>query len=229
MAGKGIIVVGGATHHDYLMGEYQNQLIAAGVPHHFEAVDPMPGGPNSMTMERKISFVRSMARKFDDYQRIVISDAFDVLFYGSLEGLIDKVPETVLISAERNCYPEPHLAIEFVSSSPWRFVNAGLMSGSPDALIEWSDSISMAAYELHLLDQMWLNRRAAESSPFVKLDEETEIFYTVSSTQEDGELRLWKDRPFNMATGYFPSFFHFSGRCSTDGFRNLLVNGTPLG
>lgn len=224
---KDVIVVAGATHYEHLMSEYEQTLRDAEVPFHFETVEPMADGPNSMTMRRKISFVRAMAEQFSEYDRVVISDAFDVLFVGRREELALKLPDYVVVSAERNCYPEPHLSPRFSSPGPWRYVNAGLMSGSPDRLISWCDRIA-AMTEIDILDQAWLNRRASEHSDLFVLDEITAAFYTVS-THEDGKLKFRDGRPWNSMFDTEPNFFHFSGRCSPESFRNSLVKCGQLG
>lgn len=227
---KELIVVGGYTHRDHMMDEYEQQLIDAGVPYYFKQVEPMPNGPNSMTMRRKLAFMRDMSINFKDYNRIVFSDLFDVLFFGNLEEVAAKLPDVVMFSGERNCYPEPHLAPQFKAYSRWRYANAGMSCGDPNYVADWCDLVLKWNHELDMLDQQWLNRRAVEDHDCIFwIDEYTTVFYTVSSTQEDGALRMDNGRPFNSVTEQYPNFFHFSGRCHTTSFREMLVNGGQLG
>lgn len=223
-----VIVVTGATHRDGMLDEYEQQLANAGIDFHIEPFGPLPNGANSVTIRARVNLLREAAQRFHDYSRMVVTDAWDVLFYGTKDALLARIPDTLVISAERNCYPEPHLAPLFTSTSPWRFVNAGLYAGTPQYIFDWCQRVEEKG-EHTILDQAWLNRRKSEGSDLVPLDENTDLFYTVSSTQEDGSLMMHDGRPWNAHTGSHPLFFHFSGKCPTESFREMLVNGTPLG
>ncbi len=175
-----------------------------------------------MTMRRKIDFVRQMADKFyANYQRIIISDAFDVQFVGPLP---DDLPY-LMISAEANCYPEPNLAPQFFSPSPWRFVNAGLMIGSPGHLFAWCNQCEQLG-QLDILDQQWMNRRLAEGrTDLIPIDWPTRLFYTVTRS-EQGTIQMI-GRPTNTAFGTTPVFFHFSGGTPDGPFQAMLRGDTP--
>jgi len=214
-----VIVCMGITHWARLLDSYIKQLHDADVMFHVEPVDPMPHGPNSMTMRRKIGFVRTMANRFHDYDRIIISDAFDVQFVGPLP---EELPE-LLISAEANCYPEPDLAPKFPCPGPWKYVNAGLMIGSPRFLASWCDQCEVVG-ELDILDQQWLNRRHTETF-LVPLDWKTELFYTV--TRSENQTLELRDRPFNNIHRTTPSFFHFSGGTPDEPFQAMLRGDSP--
>lgn len=222
-----LIVVAGYTSREHLMDEFESQLRSAKIDFHFEEVAAMPDGPNSMTMARKIDFARKMAMKFFEYDKIVFADAFDVLCYGTAKEIAANIPRLMTFSAERNCYPEPDLASRFSSISPWRYANAGLSGGAPENVIAWCDT-ACHEREQGILDQAWLNRRRAEESDLIRLDEWTDVFYTVSHGGEDGSLQLKDGKPWNSRCNTYPNFFHFSGRSSTEGFRNLLVDGGQL-
>lgn len=221
MSNKSIIVVAYATHRAGMLDEYEAQLAAADIPFHIEQASPMPQGANSITMRRRIDYMRAMCEKFIDYERIVMTDAFDVLFFGTKQELIDKVSWVPTVSAERNCYPEPSLADKFVDVTPWRYCNNGMLSGGPDkilAFLRWAERTP----DLDILDQGWFNRRMADGGMPLAIDWYTKVFYVVSATQEDGALKMEGERPWNSKTGAFPAFFHFSGKCPDDHFRAML-------
>lgn len=218
---KDVIVVAGATHNEGMMNEYAEQLAAADVPFHLEPLDPMPDGPNSYTMARRVQFFRSMAEKFIDYKVIYATDAWDVLFFGTKQDLIDKAPKTMLWAAERNCYPEK---LEIYGSTPWRYANAGLTAFNPQFALGWCDAAEDRG-EQDILDQAWLNRRLSKNSLLAPIDHLTRLFYVVSLDLEDGSLRVKNGRLWNASTGTFPSFFHFSGKCPTEEVRRLLNEG----
>src|ERR1700677_2559754 len=107
---KSVIVIAGATHREGFLDEYEAQLAKADIPFHLEQLDPLPGGANSINMKLRIDYFRKMATQFKDYESLYITDAWDVLFFGDKQELIDKAPKQFLCSAERNCYPEAHLS-----------------------------------------------------------------------------------------------------------------------
>ena len=93
--GSDVIVVAGATHRDGFLDEYEAQLAKADIPFHLEKLDPLPYGANSITMRRRIAYMRSMCEKFIDYERIAMTDAYDVLLAPNVTvgELMDKIPE----------------------------------------------------------------------------------------------------------------------------------------
>lgn len=221
-----IIVCSGCTHRSGMLDEYERQLADAGIPFHLEQLDPLPCGANSINMQRRIQFVRILCLKFSGtFDKIVITDAWDVLFHGTRDELIEKVPDTMLVSAERNCYPEAQYGDLITGTTPWRYVNNGMMAGSPEYLRAWCDEAERTP-NLDILDQAWFNRRRAEHSALVPLDETTDLFYVVSATRENGELKMKNGRPWNSLCDTYPNFFHFSGQCPTDSFRKLLRGDT---
>ena len=218
-----VIVVAGCTHREGFIDEYESQLAAADIPFHLEPIK-LPGGANDFTITKRVQFLRRMAEKFSDYRFLVATDAWDVLFLGRKQELIDKAHRgAVLIAAERNCYPESILASHIIGNTPWRYANAGLIAAPPDALKAWCDAILTWNIDPDILDQAWFNRRLAKQSSMVALDTDTTLFYVVSSNQEDGSLRSKDGRLWNSRTNQFPVFFHFSGHCSTDYVRNIVT------
>ncbi len=206
-----------------LLGEYQTQLEQAGIDLHVEHIDPFPH-PSGLPISFKLHWMREFATRFHHYRQLVFTDAYDVLFAGTKQQAMESLPWLFPVwAAERNCYPEPQLASRFTGTTPWRYVNAGMMGGPPQAILNWVDAAERhRSYELAPLDQCWLNRRCADTPALVPLDDSTSVFYVVSSTLERGELQIKDGRPWNSATNTFPCFFHFSGGCPTEGFRNLL-------
>lgn len=221
---KDVIVVSYTTKRGGMLDEYEDQLAAADIDFHLEPV-VLEDGIVSITAQRKLDFVIDLCKKFEDYARIVFTDAWDVLFYGSKDDLLPKIPSWPMFSAERNCWPEPDLAPKFASTSPWRFANAGMLTGSPAPLTVWAKAVRRIP-ETELMEQIWLNRRIAEERFPGILDETTGLFYTVSCDREDGALQIRGGKPFNARYGTYPQFLHFSGRCSSTPFRAMLRGAT---
>src|SRR5580692_8816256 len=128
---KDVIVVSCCTHHEGFLCEYEAQLTAADIPFHLESIE-LQGGANGFTIVKRVQFLRKMAQQFLDYKILYATDAFDVLFFGTKQELIDKAPAGFVCAAERNCYPEPHLASRIACNEPWRYANAGLIACPPN-------------------------------------------------------------------------------------------------
>lgn len=218
-----LIVVAPATERKYLLDEYEDQLRKAGIDFHIEPV-VLPDGIGSMTMRWRIDYWRRMCDKFRLYYRIVFTDAWDVLFFGSKEELCWKIPP-LLISAERNCWPDESLAVSNTLRGPWKYPNPGMMCGYPDYIVRWLDHISDEETfddRLDLMDQLWCNHCAYSTLGVIPLDSRATVFYVVSADKENMELTIRDGRPYNSRYRTFPSFFHFAGPCHPDPFRALL-------
>lgn len=217
-----LIVCTYCDHWAGMLEDYRRQLLHASIPFHVEYIHPFPH-PSGLPVSFKFHWMREFATRFREYHRLVFTDAFDVWFIG--QDVSERIPNEVIWGAERNCYPEPHLAGLFNGDTPWRFVNAGLMAGSPEAILDWvADAERHPLYEPGPLDQCWLNRRRADTPALVPLDSTTNLFYVVSSTLESGELRIKNGQLWNSLCGTYPCFFHFSGSCPTDSVSQMLKN-----
>ena len=216
-----VIVVAGATHRAGLLDEYEAQLAAAGVPFHLEPLT-LPNGVCGITALDRIQYFWRIALQFLTYQTVYITDAWDVLFFGTREELIEKAPATFLCSAERNCYPEPEMATCIHGRTPWRYANNGMVAANTRYLLEWCQA-ALDTPDLSIHDQAWFNRQVAGDTGLAPLDDRTKLFYVVSATQEDGALKAFAQRPWNRRCGTLPNFLHFSGGCSTDGVREMLL------
>jgi hypothetical protein len=223
---KDVIVVSAITHRQHMIDEYEDQLAAAGIDFHLETVS-LADGIGSITARWKLEFISRMCERFAHFSRIVFTDGWDVLFFGTKEEVAAKIPEHLLISAERNCWPEGHLASQFPSLSPWRYANAGMLSGSPQRLVEWIE-LAMATPDLEMMEQAWFNRRIVAGDLRITLDHTTELFYTASYDREDGALRPTAHGPWNSRFDTYPQFIHFPGPCSSVPFRAMLRTGKPL-
>lgn len=216
-----VIVVAGATHREGFVDQYEKSLIDAGIDFYLHQLEPLSLGANSITMRRRIGYFREMAQKFLDYEAIYITDAWDVMFFGTKRELLEKAPKTFLCSAERNCYPEASLASVIQGDTPWKYANNGMIAASPAYLANWCYAAEELG-DLDILDQGWFNRRRAENSFLTPLDTTTDLFYVVSAWLEDGALQIKNGRPWNITCDTYPNFLHFSGKCLADGVRKML-------
>ena len=225
---KDVIVVSAITHRQGMIDEYEDQLAAAGIDYYFHPI-ALDNGIVSITARWKFKFIREMCEKFSDYERIIFTDAWDVLFYGTKEDLLQKVTVRPVVSTERNCWPEGNLKFKYELKGPWKYCNAGMICGPPIDLRCWVEhELSLNMPNLELMEQMWFNRKVATGTYSFKLDIYVGLFYTVSCDHEDGTLQMKNGRPYNSYSDTYPNFFHFSGKCSSVPFRNMLRTGRPL-
>lgn len=224
------IVIMGASRSAKMMPRYLSQLIVAEIPYHVEPLRIV--SPSDGTMGFVVDHFSRMAHQFSEYSRLVLTDAWDVMFWGdrqSLSARLSLFAPHVLFGAERNCYPEPHLADAIAAnyqptpSTPWRFLNGGCLTGSPAEIIQWCETVQKhPEYDPAMIGQQWLNRRLAENSPLTRIDFRTHLFYCLFREDEGNELVLQDGKPFNSLTGSSPLFTHFNGSWPPQPFLRMM-------
>jgi len=199
---------------------YLSQLDAAGIDHNCEHLTSFPG--NGGSLQYKINGLRKRVVENLHYQKIVFTDGHDMTFWSSKEYVLSKIPDAgVLLGAERNCYPEPHLApmIRGRNHLPWAFVNAGWLAGTPESFLAWFDAIERhPQYDGVALDQGWFNRRLAENDPLINIDSATDLVYCFfGETPEIPDLQFDDDgNPINTLTMTHPAWLHANGKWCSD-------------
>lgn len=210
-----------------LLPTYTEQLRHADIPLKV-TVRPHPSGGtgNSGTLESKLDWLLSECRAHSKYRYLIFSDAWDVLYYGTRDRLLSKLHQTFatdqtpLLAAERVCYPDAYLLQHFKGTTPWRFVNGGLLAGTPLGIQKWALQIKQhTAYVPHMIDQQFFNQRLLVADPLIRIDNKTELFYCV--LEDQGELLFTNGQPLNSATMTKPHFLHFNGKC--DHTKHLLM------
>lgn len=207
-----LLVIMPATQEYGLMKQYIGQLEDAKVDYHVVRLSEIPNGNAGGTHAYALDFYRRSAQLFGQYKKLVFSDAFDVLFYGTADEVFHKIPDNhVLCAAERNCYPDPSLALAIDGHTPWRFANGGLCAGPPHAFLSWVREIeNHPRYNPQGLNQGFLNLLLAGRSHLVSLDSWTKLFYCMY--QDRGEFDWHEGKPINKLCGTTPNFIHFNGK-----------------
>jgi hypothetical protein len=156
---------------------------------------------------------------------IVYIDAFDNICFGDEFEVLRKFEAfncSMVISAEKACYPHPEKAIFYPEiESGWRYVNGGGWMGEINYL--------KTLFEHFLLpdshDQVWLTDTYLNQQEDIKLDSECEIFQTIAFSNPDE----WEKCEIAIATTLTPTtpaqirflnkihqtlpvFFHGNGR-----------------
>jgi|SRR6267154_40902 len=192
--------------------KYVEQMLEAGIQVRVELLEEFPNSNGGGTLGHQVQGQRALARECSEYQKLVFTDAFDVLFYGTKEDVIRKIPDGhVLLAAERNCYPDQSLASTFPGTTAWRYVNGGMMCGRPERILEWLDEIERhPLYDPNGLNQRFFNLLRHNGSSLIPIDERTELFYCLFL--EQSELAFENGLPVNTVLGTHPNFIHANGK-----------------
>jgi hypothetical protein len=213
---KDLLVLMAMTNPKHLFDTYIRQLDDAGIESYVERVQCFPNENCGGMFGYKVEALRRLAIRFKDYRKLVFTCAWDVMFFGSAEDVLNKIPdEGVLLAAERNCYPDPSIGSLIAGDTPWRYVNGGCMAGTPAAIEEWTYAVERQPSYLPLEpDQGQLNVLLMEGSPLARIDGRTNLFYCLAG--ETGELGFIAGLPYNTVCDTRPNFLHFNGRWPVD-------------
>jgi hypothetical protein len=209
---KDLLVLMACSSVQKLQPEYMRQLTEADIDYHVEHLGPRANENGGGTFSHKVDSFRRLSKLFCEYEKLVFTCAWDVLFYGTKKEVLGKIPDQgVLLGAERNCYPDASIAHLCKGDVPWRFVNGGLTAGTPESILAWLDGIEQhLQYHPSEVDQLSLNLMRAENSPLTMIDARTELFYCLHL--EGGELDFENGLPVNKLCGTHPNWLHFNGR-----------------
>lgn len=166
-----------------------------------------------------------------DSEYILVSDANDAFFLAEEDEILAKFHAakcSVLISGDRNCWPEPYLEPLYPQSeslwrySPWRYVNSGGYMGSKESLLKLLSIMqnlptTMLPFES---DRDWANDQFRLSLAYLTdlsvagltlgVDISCQVFQTMHSNAPT-DLEWKDDRLVNKITGSQPCHLHFNG------------------
>lgn len=209
-----LVVMGNST--DELRGtmaQYLKQLRDADIDY---CVEPLVFDGSWGTISWMIRKIRKMVADYSDYEFLVLSDAFDVQFFGNKESAIARIPRYhVLLAAEKNCHPPEYFSPQIPDVGPWRFANDGLSCGTPRAYSEWCDALEAhPKYHPNKIDQGFFNELLAESSPIVRIDWQTQMFFCLYGGYP--ELDFVRGEPHNTMYDTWPLWTHANGGWKTE-------------
>jgi hypothetical protein len=177
---------------------------------------PYAEGGAPGTLASSIASLRDFARRFSDYERLVVTDGWDVMFYGTKEDVLRKIPtDRCLIGAAKEFYPwNQSIHGQITGDTPWRFANGGLVAGTPENICKFADA--MAAHPLYrgqMENQGMQNIMLAEKSAALHLDNRTELFFCLFDGYD--ELNFERGLPVNTLCNTHPQFIHANGHWDT--------------
>ncbi len=198
---------------------YLEQLSMAGIQTHLVSHTDVPksegGAPG--TLEFFIKSIRQVAHQFSDYKRLVITDGWDVVFFGTKGDVIRKIPmDKCLIGAAKECYPWELAKRNKTSEDTDRmYANGGLLAGTPESILKLVDAMANhPKYRPRLENQGMMNIMLKEKADAFYCDHRTELFFTLY----DGypELEFENGIPINTMYGTRPQLLHANGHWQTD-------------
>jgi hypothetical protein len=211
-----IAVVAYCSQEAGMLPLYRQQLKEANIDLHLTTGVRFYGGTgNGGMLVTKCEAIQQEVKKLWDYNYLIFTDAWDVLFYGTEQEVVEKLDKQlgrykVLLMAERVCWPDGYLSTCFEGDTIWRFVNGGVMAGSPGALLNWASSIlAHPTYIPQIIDQQWMNHRLLMADPLINIDSHCNTFYCMNGDR--GEMICKDGLPYNTVTCTTPNWLHFSG------------------
>lgn len=211
--------------------EYLKQLEKAGIDYYVHThTEPLPN-KDLGDLNGQLTAMTHLLNKFGHYQKVVFTDGWDVLYFGTKEETLRNIPDThVLLAAESPYWPNDGGG--WAGTTPWRSVNGGLLAGTPENMHEWMRRVKTHfQYNPGAVNQFWLNDRLQDGSDFIHIDNTTSLFYCMHKdggqhTKEDGTewvsvynpypaLTFRQGKPWNSLCNTFPQFIHFQARCHT--------------
>ena len=216
-----LIVFTAASKRSRLFDLLERQLAEAALPLHVKVYPRGSSWASISTTEMMLANIEEALSL--GHEKIVMIDAFDMLFFGNKDEIVAKIPDRVLFCADRNLVPPTMDESKFPSTeTPWRFVNGGGMAGTRGAFERFVDSIRSQGYDDATETNNTVFNRILSSGGdrAFDIDGRAEIFHNMYLGE--GELSVRDGRPFNGLTGTFPNFFHFTGGADSSGFLEML-------
>jgi hypothetical protein len=214
-----LVIAAASSDSGGTLPQYRAQLAAAGIPFH---VVPLTGPPDA-TIAATLFYFRRLAEQFSSYKRLILTDAFDVSFFGTAADVPDtcaKVPlDHVLWAAEKNCFTDPHMATPIHARhperSPWLYANGGMLAATPQVLYDWTLAVERhPLYADFFINQGFYNILLAAGWDQMCVDWRTDLFFCLHSGYS--ELDFERGKPVNTKWGTRPLFAHANGAWPTD-------------
>jgi hypothetical protein len=169
----------------------------------------------------KIIELYNYLKTLEGYTHFLFTDAHDTYF---LHGNIQMI-EGILISGEKNCWPDPHLSTEistiapspqFRAASRWIYPNSGGITGNIHYFLDLFDENKPSHADD---DQRWWTSRFL-NEPIIDIDYHCEIFQSIAFESPD-EFEIINGRFKNIITNTYPALIHGNGRTDMTKIYNL--------
>lgn len=151
----------------------------------------------------------------------IFVDAYDVVALSSPQEAIEKIKDRtkMLISVEKNCWPDSSLASKYPKTdSEWKYINSGSYYSPSKLFIDMIE----ANPPLYIDDdQLWMTNRFLNNPNDKVLDYDCEVFQAYSFISDD-DFGYENKRLQNLKTKSQPVLIHSNGRTSNEKVLDLL-------
>lgn len=182
------------------------------------------GMPFRGLMEKALHFRTWLREGRNTTERIIVCDAYDIVFFGHPHGIADKCEElwgdAIVFNGEKACWPRADLSPHFPDTGPFRYLNSGFMCGPAKQILAVLEAMDLDAIGLDHVradgtksepnDQGEFQRMfVAQPVPMV-VDGSCQVSQTFSAC-ETSEFEFKDGRVFNKVTGTRPAVGHLNG------------------
>ena len=151
----------------------------------------------------------------------IFVDAYDVVALSSPQEAIEKIKDRtkMLISVEKNCWPDSSLASKYPKTdSEWKYINSGSYYSPSKLFIDMIE----ANPPLYIDDdQLWMTNRFLNNPDDKVLDYDCEVFQAYSFISDD-DFGYENKRLQNLKTKSQPVLIHSNGKTDDTKVLDLL-------
>lgn len=151
----------------------------------------------------------------------IFVDAYDVVALSSPQEAIEKIKDRtkMLISVEKNCWPDSSLASKYPKTdSEWKYINSGSYYSPSKLFIDMIE----ANPPLYIDDdQLWMTNRFLNTPDDKVLDYDCEVFQAYSFISDD-DFGYENKRLQNLKTKSQPVLIHSNGKTDDTKVLDLL-------
>ena len=160
-------------------------------------------------------------KKNPQITEFIFVDAYDVIALSSPQEVIEKIKDRtkMLISVEKNCWPNSELASQYPKTdSEWKYINSGSYYSPSKLFIDMiEDNPPLYVDD----DQLWLTNRFLNNPNDKVLDYDCEVFQAYSFIADD-DFGYENKRLQNLKTKSQPALIHSNGRTDNTKILDLL-------
>jgi hypothetical protein len=163
----------------------------------------------------KITELAQYLRRSGD-EEFIMMDAYDTYAVADPTEFI-LVTDRLIVSGEKQCYPDPNKSHYFIHASPWRYVNSGQIYGNSKYFL---DLVERFPFPEEDNDQTWYTDLAIKG--LIDIDYKCRAFQSIAF-EEPRELTFspGERRIINNVYMSYPVFIHGNGKTPMDKVYNL--------
>jgi hypothetical protein len=186
-----------------------------------------PGGGQKINLLRSelMTWNKERLNKYT----ILFTDSYDVITLTNSTEILNKYNsicdnDTVLFSAEKNCWPLKQLDIFYPETdSEYKFLNSGGFIGNAERILNLLEKKieNCEDDQLYYTKIFLFDNKIDNSINKIKLDYGCEIFQTLNGAFDDIDI-VNKKRIFNKYTNTFPCLLHGNGAREIKEYFNKL-------